>query len=257
MWTSQEIDILKENFGKVVAKDIPLSYSPDAIRKKAFRLGLDGNQSKLASMHNSIAKKKYHHDEHFFSIPSILNSYYAGFIAADGCVTQKRNKLQICIHSKDVEILESFTRDIQYTGPIKIHQNIYRYLAINAAATICDDLKKNFSITPAKSLTLMPPNITDKRMMGAYLIGLIDGDGSIDKVGKHNYFRISICGTKSVLLWAKRFFDVIMPSNHPSNVIHCSNSNIYRYSVVGERAIQLYNYLMKIKVPRLSRKWNQ
>lgn len=89
---------------------------------------------------------------------------------------------------------------------------------------MADDLKTNFNIIPAKSLILDPPNINweDKDLIDAYIIGLIDGDGSIGfstSVRTQPHFFISLIGTSQVLSFVKRRFEEIL-GRSTSNLHH-------------------------------------
>lgn len=62
---------------------------------------------------------------------------------------------------------------------------------------ICADLLKNFNITNNKSLTLISPELPPE-LIDAFIIGYIDGDGSIGLYNSENtqkFLRISILGT--------------------------------------------------------------
>lgn len=61
---------------------------------------------------------------------------------------------------------------------------------------ICNDLS-NIGIVSKKSLILQPPKIP-KELDLPFILGLFDGDGSIYRDQKNNFF-ISITGTKEIL----------------------------------------------------------
>ena len=67
-------------------------------------------------------QRTYNVDDFFFNIPNELNSYYAGFIAADGCIcSRNRDKrtLKIGLSSKDSKWLKTFKEKIKSESPIK------------------------------------------------------------------------------------------------------------------------------------------
>src|SRR5260370_9394638 len=98
------------------------------------------------------------------ALPNLKNSYWAGFLAAEGNIKTGRKRISIKLHIKDVAHLEKFRDALEYTG------RVYRYerdASIEIACPeIADDLARNFSITPRKSFTLQPPLLTDEDMVG-------------------------------------------------------------------------------------------
>jgi len=96
-WSEDNIRYLKENYGKIKAKEIAavLGRSYDAIHKKARSLKLIGDRG---------INRKYTVNHNYFSEVTLENSYWAGFIAADGCIT--KNYVKIMIAQKDLKILE-------------------------------------------------------------------------------------------------------------------------------------------------------
>src|SRR5690606_13503507 len=94
------------------------------------------------------------------------------------------------------------THNIYSCGKNQIRYNIYSDIWF-------DDLYKFWNILPNKTLYLNPPNITDLNLCLSYIIGLIDGDGSIcicnftqtHNGKKYTYPKIKfmLCGTFSLI----------------------------------------------------------
>lgn len=130
-------------------------------------------------------QRTYNVDDFFFNIPNELNSYYAGFIAADGCIcSRNRDKrtLKIGLSSKDSKWLKTFKEKIKSESPIKnrIQKKIYEITEISITSKqIVDDLKSNFNVVPRKSLILEPPFIKEQNLKYAFICGYIDGDDTI------------------------------------------------------------------------------
>ena len=99
-------------------------------------------------------QRTYNVDDFFFNIPNELNSYYAGFIAADGCIcSRNRDKrtLRIGLSSKDSKWLKTFKEKIKSESPFKnrIQKKIYEITEISITSKqIVDDLKSNFNVVP-------------------------------------------------------------------------------------------------------------
>lgn len=148
---------------------------------------------------------KHSCDENFFDIKNECESqfYWAGFIAADGCLIHKKSKslgsfqLQISLAEKDTNHLEKFKNDIGSTAKVA------KYLVKNSkrnsewndttkchlgitSKKIFDDLSR-FNITPAKTKTYdMPEWLIQHKMVNHFMRGYFDGDGSFYKLTKKN-----------------------------------------------------------------------
>jgi len=254
-WTKEEIVILKDSYGKMPSTKMPLNKKSATIRAMANRLGLEINTQKSYG--------KYFYDTDFFSEPNIINSYYAGFIAADGCITQyskKRYGLEIKIQKRDERILQNFKKDVHFTGPISFvkralpnYQDCVR-IRISLDDRTLNDLKHHFNITPQKSNILKPPLINNINAL-SFIIGYIDGDGWISK----NPDVVGAIGTYDLLGWIKEKFDILVPNQHYKiSKVNYKYKNQGHYIVEGERARNLVRNLNKINVPiKLERKWNK
>lgn len=219
-------------------------------------------------------KRIYNVNDNFFETPDVLNSYWAGFIAADGCIRigQKQNTLNIGLSSKDFEHLNAFKNNIEFEGSIKtqcvkkIYKNdekIFESSSLTITSQkISDDLYQNFNITPRKSLTLLPPNISEPNLVDAFICGYIDGDGSVC-LYKHNIRKvqdalsISIIGTYEVLTWIKERFTQILGKEFGSiNKHHNSEKNTYVYCIGQSKgAREIFKHFYNLNVPKLKRKW--
>lgn len=188
-------------------------------------------------------------NHNFFSKPNLLNSYWAGFIAADGCIddTKYSKKLKITLAHKDRNHLFRLKKYINYSGKIYRHQFSVIELVSNK---LCEDLRKNFNITPRKSLTLKPPKGLTKRQTLAYIIGYIDGDGYIGVID--NTKRIKILGTKFVLNWIRK---QLLQHEKQLTDVKKYDKNVYTFYIYGKKASNITKLLNSIKVPKLKRKW--
>ena len=223
----------------------------------------------------AIGKRKYSVDDNFFAVPNELNSYYAGFIAADGCIIEKQLKncttkyLNIAIHSKDVELLEQFKKDINYNGPISYYKN-NEFVRISINSTkIVDDLRTNFNITPRKTFTLEPPNLIETSQIASFIIGYIDGDGSISfsndyARGRQKNMVIGIVGTYSMLSWILQFCQNITNSTHKTKPCvskggfeNKNGKKQYTVNISNKWCRNVFLKFWDINVPKLKRKWTE
>lgn len=256
MWTNEEVEILRREYGTTPARDLKIGdHTAEQIRCKAKRLKIKSDRLKMAAICNS-RDRRFDVNDDFFHIPNILNCYYAGFIAADGCVHAIRPLLQINIHKKDQIILENFSDDTNFAGTYHVYGDKAK-LHITSAQWR-RDLFNNFSITPRKSLTLQPPKLFDEELIQAFIIGLIDGDGCID-FNRHGKLRISLSGTYDICQWVKQYCDNSdnqCYNKKLSNVLP-GHGNVWRYEISGERAVRILNILKQLPVPKLVRKWDR
>lgn len=208
------------------------------------------------------AKSKYKKDETFFN--NGQNAYWAGFIAADGCITLDKYgnpSLEIMLSRKDSEILETFKKTTRFTGKITYRDNTVKIKIHNCRPWI-SDLYQYWNITHNKSLTLQPPNITDLNLCLEYIIGYIDGDGSIGLTssGKsgYKYLGFGISGTKDLLSWIADTLHKIEDTEYIVPKPRNGSGNVYQIGYKNKRARNLLEQLNNIDIPfKLSRKWNK
>lgn len=257
-WTNNEEKILQDKYGNIKIEELEKllpNHTRQAIQKWAQKLNLKGN--------SSLASKRYTHDEHFFDSPNILNCYWAGFIAADGCVTDD-GLLSFSLSRKDRSILEKFTKCINFTGPLKDYccdGKYYSRLQIWGAHNLKKSLFDIWNITLRKSLTLQPPNLNDISHIYSYIIGYFDGDGSFwlscEKKSERRRPNISFCGTQSMMNWIN---NQLLPisgrlSTISQNGYSTNNKNI---RFCSSRCIKIHKFLCGVQPDisiRLERKW--
>jgi len=248
-WSEKDKEYLKLNYKTKSVKEIAefLQRNICSVHTYAGKLGL----SQL------INKNK-----NYFDIPNIENSYWAGFIAADGCIT-RNDSVSIQLSSLDKEHLINFAKCCGYGGDIKevITTTGYKPGCITSVIRVSGvknwviKLKENWSITPKKTLTLEPPTNLNYENSLAFIKGYIDGDGHIiEEDGR--YIVLGVIGTEKMLIWIKNTFDNLIIKENSSNLLRCNNCVQYRYSIKGVRAIKIINSLRLIKTPQLERKWN-
>jgi len=246
-WSNFEIDFLKKNNMKdrlfLINK---LERGWRSIRTKIVELGLEYKPYRI-----------YNLDTCFFEKPNIENSYWAGFIAADGYIRKDGKTLEISISEKDSDLLLSFKKSIKYDGFIKkrkIKKGSDQVRLLIKCRKIIDDLKNNFNIVNNKSLILKPPNIEGINTL-SYIKGYCDGDGSI-KLNSRGKVAIDFNGTKNLLEWIRHIFKEINPNKIGKGLIHKQKS-IYRWSLYGKNAEYFGNILKSTDTYHLKRKWEK
>lgn len=215
---------------------------------------------------------KIHHryfnvNDNYFSQLTPVNSYYGGFIAADGNISN--SKLTIGLSSKDKMFLEQLKQNLNSSYKLYSQKPNKKYessILTIVSSQIVNDLKKHFNIKEKKSLILTPP-LLDTIYKDCFIVGLIDGDGSI---GRYNINRgntdpsltISCVGTKDMMQFVKCRFEEILGKQTTNLYCRDKNKNFYYYVITALNARTIFkfyyeNYVQKYNLPILSRKWKK
>ena len=110
LWSAQEQQVLIENYGNI-KKDELLMLLPGRTKQGiSWQATIRGLKSD-----RSITNRRLAFDGHdYFATPTMENCYWAGFIAADGCVSEKRGVLYLYQAARDV--IERFSACIGHNG---------------------------------------------------------------------------------------------------------------------------------------------
>ena len=209
-------------------------------------------------------KHKYFRNESFFSRENLspLSCYWAGFIAADGCINTGRasTTLSIKISNRDYHLLEQFLKDTESTNPILncTNQNQSRLMLVSSPWV--SDLAEVFNIKSRKSCTYTFPDLNNEDLIKAFIVGYIDGNGSICFIGTKKYLKLSLSGTSELLNWIKSYFDKwVAPTRAKKSIQHDIGGtiNICEYAIYGERALTLINILKASYGSKMTRKWEK
>lgn len=249
-WTKEEDNLLKSNYGinsrKYVAQLLNRTESSCVNRAK-----------KLCLLRSS--KSKFEFDDNCFSIPTIENCYWAGLLAADGCIRNKPIQLNLGLKHSDRNHLQRFLEFTKHTGSVKDRlSNGYPFSVVEICGckSINYDLNHNFNITSRKSLTLKPPIITDCNLQKSFITGYLDGDGCI-RLDEKNRLEISCVGTIEMTTWIQEIFDSMVEpqGKHHAIARKIKNKNYSEYKITGYRAAVIAGELLQLNTPKLLRKW--
>lgn len=136
--------------------------------------------------------------------------YWAGFLAADGCVY--KNKISIGLKESDVSHMYSFRDWIGAKTKIHYIQKSKSYNFSVGNKIIKKDLL-DYGICERKSLTYDPPEFCE--VSADFWRGMVDGDGHIGSVKRKTGYEfpiISLCGTKSTCEKFKNFVSTFCDS---------------------------------------------
>lgn len=155
--------------------------------------------------------RKYPCDDNFFKRQSHEMAYVLGFIAANGCVSSKENRISIEVQESDRQILERIKEVTKVTRPITIQlrKNGKRTAMLRNWSSEWKSDLAHYGVTNKKTLTLKPPTMLAPEYRIDYIRGYFDGDGSIcscnnksQKGYGHTANRFEIAGTsKQAMEW--------------------------------------------------------
>lgn len=253
-WSLEEEKTLGILYRTVPKKELYYTLSsrtPQSIELHAQSLGL-------------VPKRVlYNFNKQYFSTLNEENSYWAGFIAADGCILNTENAILIGLSDKDKKHLMKFKICINADNPIKTRnctsngkRYLSAYLSLYSAKQMINDLNKHFNITPHKSLTLQPPNIVEENLIRHFIRGYMDGDGCIYFSKTANDWIVDFVGTKESLEWIKENIKKYVPNIGNPNVR--PHTSICQLRFGGYQTKNILNWLYNDSTisTRLTRKYH-
>lgn len=252
---SIEIDIIKKDLLSAISKRFSISYN-DLLEEL----------SKIK--HIKTETSKYSCDHYFFSKDNERSFYWAGFIAADGCVYKKGNikRLVLSLAKKDLNHLLQFKNDIEFNGIIstsvskhsltnpKWNDSIKETIAISSLQ-LFEDLKR-FNVVPnkTKSYTL-PKWLHNHELVHHFMRGYVDGDGSFSYDKVRNRICFELRGTKEFLLDYQMILENKLAIKSKVNVTTPDSTSKIKYS--GKKIVpEIVKILYKDATVFLPRKYD-
>jgi len=202
-------------------------------------------------LRKNTAKIKVNH--FYFSKYNKENSYWAGFILADGYIrTNKRFTLEIKLQKQDVNHLHKFKKSIMFEGKI-VERETYFNISISSPQLI-KDLNENFGIYNKKSLTCTIIDKIPKKFLKDFIRGYFDGDGCISYT---TIDTISFVGTEKTVDFIRNYFHcevkIKLRSKEMPNMI--KNGNIFVINYSGISAFKCLRHMYKNSTQYLDRKY--
>lgn len=265
-WTAQEEILLRE----LVTEGKHSYLEMEKFFPGRSRNSLTSHARQYLDINNNIYKQhKYTYNKNFFKEVNSLNSYIAGYLAADGSITTPLNvnpKLRLELADLDKEQLKIIKDVIGFTGPIipsgRERYNL-SYFQITVSQDYMDDLALNFGVIPRKTYHLSPPYLKRFEDRISFLCGLLDGDGCVH-ISKNN--NLSVSYTSASIAAVEWYKQIVAELNLPSLKVKCNNihkiknSNAYSLTCNGAKAVALVKVMQilkrDLKIPILDRKWD-
>jgi hypothetical protein len=249
-----ELEIVKNDLLKSISDRFSISYE----------LLLD-ELSKIER--TRIVRSKYSCNHNFFSKDDEKSFYWAGFIAADGCVYKRSNSktLNIALAEKDLSHLIRFKNDVEFDGliykSISKHSNsnpnwndsIKRSLQISSPQ-LFEDLKR-FNIVPDKTkIYTFPEWLRNHEMANHFMRGYVDGDGSFFYDKSRNRVCFELRGTLEFLEVFKEILEKNLSTK--TNVSVTTPDSTSKIKYYGKKVVpQIVDFFYKDATIFLLRKY--
>ena len=228
------------------------------------------SMARVSRYENPYSARKYYANKKFWDEVNIINSYYAGFVAADGNVLLSCGSyvFKIELHPMDDELLAQLSKDCSSTYGVTYSERIKKGLIRKSCLFVCNEhawrngLEKNFNIFPRKTYTLEAPPLQGD-FLSAWMAGFLDGDGCYS-VHSNGLLCISLsCASLSAIQSVCDFSRQFMASSPrnprlPSVRRHSGQfDHLYQLHISGERAVKMAHYLMSLPCRHMVRKYNK
>lgn len=187
--------------------------------------------------------------------------YWAGFIAADGWISRGYH-CSIELSIKDEPHLEKIRTFLHSSANITTHERVRFGSNLKSAriqfnsVELVNDLKNNFNITSNKSLSYAPPVQIPNNLLGHFIRGYIDGDGSIGWHKHNNKPRLNICsGSKELLEWIFKIIKNNVKQVGNPSILPRPNSNLNTIEFIGHQVYRVLEWLYQDAEHYLDRKF--
>ncbi len=203
-------------------------------------------------------KSRIYYNKKFFVNLSAISAYWAGFVAADGCLSYKNKSLHIGLNMRDKEHLCKFANAIKTNAKIGYAKsnnstriNIYSKEIFNSLS--------NLGITPNKSLNIANINIPN-HLTSHFIRGVFDGDGYLGGK-KITHIQFFISGNKPFL---KRIQSTLINECNINRVklyplYPLGTNRGYKLQYTGSQVFKILDFLYNDSTPqtRLDRKYRR
>lgn len=205
----------------------------------------------------SVARREWEWNTYFFDEFTHVTAYWAGFLIADGNITDKGNVMALVIQEKDLNHLEKFCYHIGLSTDAIYKDKKWRAYGIHLNYENLGHQLLKWGIGPRKSKKFFVPNFPVD-LLPHFLRGWIDGDGSVYRYGRSSRIVVS-SGNKESLEW---FSDALRFLGYDGNIgVKRTSSKIYpnNYYLYIGGANQVSNVCDLLLVDEyfcMKRKWN-
>lgn len=214
-----------------------------------------------------VTKQTLSFNHNYFETLNKRNSYWLGFIFADGCchIDKKGGHMfSINVALQDREHLEKFHKDLDSNHKVGVYSNGPGREKYARSQHVSEKLVKDLiklGCTPRKTFTIKFPNISND-LIPHFVRGLFDGDGCaywnayrVNHKGEDRQIRktptlmMDFCGTEELLTKLKEILGI---SNTIVPVKGC-----YRLQMCGQKVFDIVDWMYKDADIFLERKFDK
>ncbi len=195
-------------------------------------------------------------DEEVFDTYTKESCYWAGFLAADGCI-DVNNTIRIELAGKDKEHVTLFKEFCKSDHTISHNELKDSYKVGFSSKYMKDSLFFNFSLTVDKTHNLIYPLLEETWQYAAYLRGFFDGDGCFSQFFNNRpkaSFRVFLTNGSlqylENLLGHLRSLSIIKGGS-----IQKKASNCWHIQLGIQDSTSFLNWIYSIEGPKLTRKY--
>lgn len=218
---------------------------------------------------------RYECNEDVFNVDTERSFYWAGFLAADGCLMLKDGKYKqvtLNLSIKDMDSLKAFVKDTQFRGPIqdklvkarKKEWNDSKQGSVTISSDRLFDSLSRFGLHPRKTFTHRFPEWLAKHdLVHHFMRGYFDGDGSVfwtkPKNGrKYRQLFFNVRGTPEFLLTFRQILEAHTTVRPRGNKPIRMNNNMGTLEYGGNRSlVSIRDFLYKDATRYLQRKYDK
>lgn len=214
------------------------------------------SQSEAAIIAN-IQRRQFNLNDNYFSSENERMAYLLGFLASDGTIDKKNNRIKIGLSSVDKDFLIMIKKELGYEGDILDYQTSNGFNVSELTFTsqqIKKDLAK-YNIVPNKTFTYTFPENLNKKYWIDFIRGYFDGDGSVSTAGPHA-IRWQICAAnKQVLEKIIDFFYEEYSIEKVSILVQMKEHPLYYFQYSTTATKKIFSILYKENCLKLPRKY--
>lgn len=214
------------------------------------------SQSEAAIIAN-IQRRQFNLNDNYFSSENERMAYLLGFLASDGTIDKKNNRIKVGLSSVDKDFLIMIKKELEYEGDILDYQTSNGFNVSELTFTsqqIKKDLAK-YNIVPNKTFTYTFPENLNKKYWIDFIRGYFDGDGSVSIAGPHA-IRWQICAAnKQVLEKIIDFFYEEYSIEKVSILVQMKEHPLYYFQYSTTATKKIFSILYKENCLKLPRKY--
>lgn len=214
------------------------------------------SQSEAAIIAN-IQRRQFNLNDNYFSSENERMAYLLGFLASDGTIDKKNNRIKVGLSSVDKDFLIMIKKELEYEGDILDYQTSNGFNVSELTFTsqqIKKDLAK-YNIVPNKTFTYTFPENLNKKYWIDFIRGYFDGDGSVSTAGPHA-IRWQICAAnKQVLEKIIDFFYEEYSIEKVSILVQMKEHPLYYFQYSTTATKKIFSILYKENCLKLPRKY--